>query len=269
MDELDPDDLDDAEATATPEGESVDAPTESASVDTIARDLEQAAPNATGATVEAPGAPAPPAPAVPSAASVFGASPSAGAARASSSGAKDRYGRPFDPALHKTNPDGSPSLDPRGRIRIKPGRPAAPKPGAQPPKRAPQASPPSSSMPPLPGGIPVAAGPSSGAIGAAALTVTTLHGGLSMILGAEEWRPTAEETPVLVSAWATYFDSLGVTDLPPGFALVACYAMFIASSPVRMAQVYALAKAGAAKAGLGGGRPSEAQGQPSASTAGA
>jgi hypothetical protein len=50
--------------------------------------------------------------------------------------------------------------------------------------------------------------------------------------------PTAEESPQLVSAWAAYYESLGVTDLPPGMMLVATYAMFISANETRREQAF-------------------------------
>lgn len=127
---------------------------------------------------------------------------------------EDVDGNAFDPAIHKTNKDGEPTLSRTGKLIKKPGRKAG---GA-------------SSSGPSVIGVKQEAKPdpdqaariqarASGKM-AANLLMT-----LGIVAGGEEWQPMKDEKTgideklMLESAFADYFEATGKTDIPPGMAL--------------------------------------------------
>jgi hypothetical protein len=146
-------------------------------------------------------------------------------------GPRDRYGRPYDPALHH-----DPSLlGRRGHLRIKPGRRArgsAPAPGLG-------ASP--SYVPPPPSAADAAPDP---AVSAAVATVASIVG-LASMLGGPHWRADPNEERAMREAWIAYYHARGVTDLPPELALALVmggYALGHEARRADLARAYARAR---------------------------
>lgn len=127
---------------------------------------------------------------------------------------KDVDGNPFDPAMHKVNKDGEPTVSPKGNLIKKPGRKAGKAPGVSSSvigvKQEPKADP------------EVQAKMQARASGkmAANLLMT-----LGVVAGGEEWQPLKDpqsgldEKQMLESAFGDYFEATGKTDIPPGMAL--------------------------------------------------
>jgi len=140
---------------------------------------------------------------------------------------KDRDGNGFDPAVHKTNKNGEPTLSPKGLLIKKPGR----KPGQQ--YAGQQKS-------HVAGGgaqsAPIAdkdqvAKMQARASGTMAANLVLQIG---IVAGGQEWQPRRDEQSgldekvMLESAFADYFEATGKTDIPPGMALtvaVGAYAL--------------------------------------------
>jgi len=135
----------------------------------------------------------------------------------------DRKGRPFDPAIHCVNSDGSPFLTPRGKIKLKavggkkPGRPKA------------------TAQPSVVGGS--GRQKSEAEIGEAKARQAGIAAANTLIalgigIGGDEWSPRTDveiglnEHAALEQAFGDYFTAKGLEDVPPGVALtiaVACY----------------------------------------------
>jgi hypothetical protein len=126
---------------------------------------------------------------------------------------RDRDGNGFDPAVHKTNKEGEPTLSPKGLLIKKPGR----KPGSGASagsvvgvKKEPE----SPTTPPE-----TVQARATGKM-AANMLIT-----LGIVAGGEEWHPAKDEATgldeklLLETAFADYFEATGRTDIPPGMAL--------------------------------------------------
>ena len=119
-------------------------------------------------------------------------------------GPRDTKGNSFDPALHQTNPDGSPKLSPKTGRLMK--------------RRAPRDRKSSVAQPdaPLQGG-----GEATQIKMAATATVESI-GMLGRMLGGEEWafvrsvEHSIDEKAAGIDAFTQYYTSKGVTDVPPG-----------------------------------------------------
>lgn len=127
---------------------------------------------------------------------------------------RDKHGFAFDPAVHKTKPDGSPLLTSDNRLWRKSGvRPKQSKSfvGAGPiPPGAPGAAPDAQPAP----GTEAAHYQASGQVMAETLT------GVCAMLGGEDWHAAEHEKAALANAWGNYFRSKGLTDIPPGVAVL-------------------------------------------------
>jgi len=122
----------------------------------------------------------------------------------------DRLGRPFDPAVHVTKPDGTPEVNVDGTIRQKRGR------GARRPESR-------MGVPARPLSSPQAAGT---AIAEGIFSIGQLVGG-------EEWRPVLsaehgiDERGSMRDAWVAYCEQKEITDVPPGVAVSLCVIGYI------------------------------------------
>jgi len=127
---------------------------------------------------------------------------------------RDRDGNPFDPAIHKTNGAGEPTVSTLGKLIKKPGRKPAQKPGAG-----------GSTV----GGVSPGDGGQAAQVRAQARASGTLSANLliqiGIVAGGEEWHPRVnadiglDEKTMLENAFADYFEATGKTDIPPGLAL--------------------------------------------------
>lgn len=130
---------------------------------------------------------------------------------------KDSDGNGFDPAVHKTNKAGEPTLSTKGKLIKKPGRKAGAKPGAQ-------------------GGHgSVVGGAHNQPVDKAAeqrmqarasgTMAANLILQIGIVAGGEEWHPRVDEQTglneklMLENSFADYFEATGKTDIPPGMAL--------------------------------------------------
>lgn len=130
---------------------------------------------------------------------------------------KDSDGNGFDPAVHKTNKAGEPTLSTKGKLIKKPGR----KPGAKPGAQGGQGS--------------VVGGASTQSVDKAAeqrmqarasgTMAANLILQIGIVAGGEEWHPRVDEQTglneklMLENSFADYFEATGKTDIPPGMAL--------------------------------------------------
>lgn len=55
---------------------------------------------------------------------------------------------------------------------------------------------------------------------ACAVTVVETIFTLGQAIGGDEWKPSDNERAYMVDAWGSYFRAKGITDLPPGWAVV-------------------------------------------------
>lgn len=133
-------------------------------------------------------------------------------------GITDRAGNPFDPAIHKTNKVGEPTLTNQGNCILKPkpknGERAAQSSGSVIGGRGAQAKPDDKEQ------AQKVQARASGAM-AANLLLT-----LGIVAGGEEWQPKKDTTTgldekaMLEGAFADYFEATGKTDLPPSMTLI-------------------------------------------------
>jgi hypothetical protein len=139
---------------------------------------------------------------------------------------KDSDGNSFDPAIHKTNKEGEPTLSTKGKLIKKPGR----KPGQS-----------NTSQESFVAGVsdkptPQTQQESKNRLQARASGTMTanLLLQIGIVAGGEEWHPRSDpsigldEKKMLEDAFADYFEATGKTDLPPGLALtvaVGAYAL--------------------------------------------
>ena len=131
----------------------------------------------------------------------------------------DRYGRPFDPALHVVNDDGSPRINKKdGYLTIKPGRPGAFKEAREERTGAKRPEPATATEAQA---LPQPASELHRKNTARILTVLFIKLGIGMF--GEEWYPKKEkgidEESDLVTLWDAYLESKGMSDIPPGAAL--------------------------------------------------
>lgn len=150
---------------------------------------------------------------------------SAGLNRKPETGKTDKYGNSFNPEIHQVNKDGTPRINRKdGFISMKAGKwnrtyKERPKskigriPGSEPEGK------------PEPETIKETfkSGLTPQMAGKVAADHTFLIG---MMLGGDEWRPMKDESigldeaAFLTTAYANYFESMGITDIPPGWMLV-------------------------------------------------
>lgn len=145
----------------------------------------------------------------------------------------DRFGSPFDPAIHITRADGSPSLSKLGKLRRRPGVPD------QPEQEHEREEGQSSAWAPDDSGSILADSPTETARKDAAADMTgrcaaNLLITLGVTLGGDEWQPRSvpelglDERGQLETAFSEYCRVQGIDDIPPGWALtiaVASYAL--------------------------------------------
>jgi len=65
---------------------------------------------------------------------------------------------------------------------------------------------------------------------------------LGQAIGGDDWKPTENERSYMVDAWSSYFRAKGITDLPPGWAVLiatAAYAVPRFRKPKTQARVIA------------------------------
>lgn len=105
----------------------------------------------------------------------------------------DVWGRPFDPAIHLTDDQGQPLLTEKGKLRVQRGKGL---------KKSTLGS-----------GVQTTMYTQTGAATAEILFVA------SMAIGGPEWEPNPNERAYMSHAWAEYFRSKGIKDLPPGVIL--------------------------------------------------
>lgn len=123
-------------------------------------------------------------------------------------------GEAFNPAIHATNPDGSPKMRVDGGFALKRGR----KSGAATQSKV--AKPQSAATPQV--SESEVAARQSGAV-MAALCIQ-----LGVVMGGDEWQPRRDdsigldEQKQMENAFANYFTAKGYTDIPPGAALAIC-----------------------------------------------
>lgn len=156
------------------------------------------------------------------AASEAPASPSAEGAPVK--GKTDFKGRPFNPALHEVNDDGSPAMNRDGYIKCFRGKPAA---GASDTAAPPRAR---SKVDPTGGKAPQAAPPPdmSAQIDASAGAFTGLFLAAATLVGGEEFAPEAGEPEAIKGAFSQYFAAKGVVDVPPGVMLGGVLVVYVA-----------------------------------------
>lgn len=139
------------------------------------------------------------------------------AAQEAHKGITDRQGTPFDPAIHKTNKQGEPTLTAHGNCIRKPAPRGEKKQtgGSVIGGKATQAQPQNSEEQ-----AQKVQARASGTM-AANLLIT-----MGIVAGGEEWRPRKDaqtgrdEKSMLEGAFADYFEATGKTDLPPSMTLV-------------------------------------------------
>lgn len=129
---------------------------------------------------------------------------------------RDADGNPFDPDIHVTQADGSPSLTKRGKLRKRPGRKAGQSSGTT-------AS--ASRLKTPEGGtaeVTMRQRQQARMSGAAAANALIM---LGVTVGGDEWQPIAnraegiDEREQLQIAFGDYFEAKGMNDIPPGVAL--------------------------------------------------
>ncbi|MDH4379166.1 MAG: hypothetical protein QE263_04600 [Vampirovibrionales bacterium] len=138
---------------------------------------------------------------------------------------KDRYKRPFSPAIHETNPDGSPNLTRNGNLRLKaiktPGaeRLQAHAIGAKPPEV--QIAEKEQAVAKLEAEKKAIAAAESlqQTKNCAFMAVMSFTGVAQGIFG-DEWKPGESEMDMLTQSTTDYFHAQGITDITPGWALV-------------------------------------------------
>lgn len=132
---------------------------------------------------------------------------------------KDSDGNGFDPAVHKTNKAGEPTLSTKGKLIKKPGR----KPGVS--------SAPGSQKSHV-GGAGATSTPGDDKKAqermqarASGTMAANLILQIGIVAGGEEWHPRIDEQTglneklMLENSFADYFEATGKTDIPPGMAL--------------------------------------------------
>lgn len=121
----------------------------------------------------------------------------------------DRDGRPFDPAIHEKQIDGSPILNRDGTLRIKRGR-GSPRSVVGETRRA--------------AGGPFAT-PASTPIEAGKQISEAIFA-FGQVLGGDEFAPVynkelgINERAQMYDAWSRYCESKGINDIPPGIAII-------------------------------------------------
>lgn len=137
---------------------------------------------------------------------------------------RDTDDNPFDPAIHKTNKSGEPTLSTKGKLIKKPGRKAKPVEdrqksvigGIEHQNAAPNES--------------EVARITSRASGTAAANMLMQIG---IVAGGDEWKPMKDdslgldEKTLLESAFADYFEATGKQDVPPGMALTIAITAYV------------------------------------------
>lgn len=206
--------------------------------DTVASQLEDAAPEPSGAEISAPSAAtesAPQAGPVPS-------QPGGPAPRTP----RDRQGREFDPSLHQVDDAGRPILTLKGELRMKgnAGRKAG--------GTATRASyvPPISSAPAAP------VGPDPRIRSTAEVTVGMISLAFAFA-GGEHWQTSESERENLVQAWCGYYAIRGMVDLPPEVVLITAYGGWIASNPKRVDDAVSGIRSALARVGILSETPQE------------
>lgn len=140
-------------------------------------------------------------------------------------GLTDGQGRPFDPALHEVNDDGTPRVGSRGKILCKRGRGSSNFSGAPGAKSTfkPKAAGAS-------GPAPVPVDPEA-RIQATATVTAQMVFLLGQTLGGPEWAPRevietpdgskvkVDERGMMQTAWADYYRAAGIVEIPPWMGL--------------------------------------------------
>jgi hypothetical protein len=140
-------------------------------------------------------------------------------------GVRDTAGTLFNPSLHAMDKDGNPSLTRTGKFRAKRGA------GGY------QAGP----------GINIPnAAPAPSACRPAAIAATNVFIVTGMSLFGDEWKPNRDlnEPEAVVTAFENYFEAKGITDFPPGAALVmalGAYALVRLQQPKTLSKLERLA----------------------------
>lgn len=136
-------------------------------------------------------------------------------------GKSDNKGRAYDPAIHETGPDGKPLMNAEGYIKCKRGG------AAQKVQRAAAGkfTPPTKPDPTKP------AAPNAEAleaqVQATGATAAVLVVSLAQMVGGEDFKPETGEAEGMAGAFANYFRSKGISDIPPGTALAITLAAYI------------------------------------------
>lgn len=130
---------------------------------------------------------------------------------------KDTEGNTFDPAVHKTNKSGEPTLSTKGKLIKKPGRKMGSK-NSQ-----------AHSFVGGPGKVPDSRSDKVAAQRMQARASGTMAANLvlqiGIVAGGDEWMPRIDEASglneklMLENSFADYFEATGKTDIPPGMAL--------------------------------------------------
>lgn len=125
-------------------------------------------------------------------------------------GHSDKYGRPFDPAIHTVDSEGKPKISGRnGKLCIKPGKGGHP--GTQNPQDGPKVKAPE----------PV----NAAYMEAARATVDSIEA-IGMMIGGDEWRYVQDTDKGIdqrvagYSVFANYYESKQIEDIPPGLAIL-------------------------------------------------
>lgn len=168
-----------------------------------------------------------------------------GEARVAHEGYTDRQGRAFDPELHVTLPDGSPKLTRNGNLTIIPVKERPKQRSGQRRRGRPRGRPTKPTKPTKPEAVGstlnVAGdaddnfpGPAPGSSRAAAVGVVGGIQAIGLTLGGEEWayqrdeRIGRDEESEGIDAFERWFESRGITDIPPGIGIAIWAASYAA-----------------------------------------
>lgn len=138
---------------------------------------------------------------------------------ADTSGLLDRGGRPFDPAYHVADADGKPVLNRDGTVRQKRGR-GAPSSRLGTPKAA--------AAPGAPGSAPATVPADAGR------QIAEMIFAFGQLIGGEEFAPQInekygqDERAQMQDAWSRYCEEKGISDVPPGMAVIIATVGYIA-----------------------------------------
>jgi len=184
-------------------------------LDTIVKNMSKANPDVIAQqTHEAAQPPVEPSPAAPESPKATGKP---------KKGATDRLGNKFDPALHEVNSNGSPRINRDGYLAGKPGRP-----GKFKQAHASRQEPPPADHAQIQPQVQPDQEAADRKATAAFFTLMFISGSVGLF--GEEWLPTKgmNEQEMLINKCDDWLKSMGISDLPPGLALVAAVGAYAA-----------------------------------------